>query len=32
LTLGGQTTRISYATHLLIVVSNHAKFHPSTIE
>ena len=33
LTLGGQT-RIWYATHLLIVhvVSNHAKFHPSTIE
>ena len=31
LTLGGQT-RIWYATHLLIVVNNHAKFHPSTIE
>jgi hypothetical protein len=31
LTLGGQT-RIWYATHLLIVANNHAKFHPSTIE
>ena len=31
LTLGGQTG-IWYATHLLIVVNNHAKFHPSTIE
>ena len=31
MTLGGQT-RIWYATHLLIVVNNHAKFHPSTIE
>jgi hypothetical protein len=31
LTLGGQT-RIWYATHLLIVVNNHAKFHPSIIE
>jgi hypothetical protein len=31
LTLGGQI-RIWYATHLLIVVNNHAKFHPSTIE
>lgn len=27
----GEQTRIWYATHLLIVVKNHAKFHPSTM-
>jgi hypothetical protein len=35
LILGGQIRgqiRIWYATHFLIVVNNHAKFHPSTIE